>query len=136
MSRQFKFRAWNKASKEMVDFTFGDLKASDSDEDVLLPNDHRLLEHTVIMQYLGAECKDKNGAELCEGDLIVSEEDFSFDEEDEEFCNPEDINKIVYSEFGAGFHLEGSHDEDETIACDGFIKIGNIYENPELLEVK
>lgn len=110
--REIKFRAWN-ASKNCME------------QDVYK-------EWNNLMQYTGL--KDKNGREIYEGDLykfIISHDMY----------NPESGHttfevvhvKAVTFEDGAFYH--GTHLLSEIIEFDdSFTYVGNIYENPELLE--
>jgi hypothetical protein len=94
----------------------------DEDDNIFYPSSfHTVLEDEdlILMQYTGL--KDKNGKEIYEGDVVrVCFQMFPDDESDYHNETIRDIRKIP--------HLTGSSRTCEVI--------GNIYENPELLEVK
>lgn len=78
-----------------------------------------------LMQYIGL--KDKNGTEIFEGDLIKI---YSY------YYDEDIVFKIVYSENEAQFEIIGDNlcitfDDVYDYECE---VIGNVYENPELLE--
>ena len=78
------------------------------------PND------VILMQYIGY--KDMNGKEIYEGDVV---------------CFDEELYEVKW--MWAGFYLRSIQDDgfDELATTENFIEvIGNIYENPELLETK
>lgn len=111
---RFKFRAWHKADEKMYEvYGFAQNKWFLKGKQFPMPNGA-----VVIMQYTGL--KDRNGKEIYEGDIIL-------------FNNFGDtLDKVVYSP--GCFHTSGGGyllDEIREIEV-----IGNIYENPELLEEK
>lgn len=118
-----RFRAWDKEENKMINW--GDLGffKNKNDEDL------RVLDLTYfppkfknvkLMQSTGL--KDKNGVEIYEGDIIKN----SYDE----------IYTVKW--FDAAFYLEekynGGFDYHELHFEDNKKVIGNIYENPKLLE--
>lgn len=149
--REIKFRAWDKKSKKMrqvteIVFNTGFylepndntvkliwVKGQDiiNDKDIQLQRDDGF----ILMQYTGL--KDKNGKEIYEGDIVLYE--------DWEICwegggNDSFINKgiIEYIDENCCFNVterqtaelaDVLYKENDTLEV-----IGNIYENPELLE--
>lgn len=119
--RETKFRVWDKESKHMeeVDSIQFPLKKSNG-KDIIIYNSrecyYEWLYDYELMQYTGI--KDKNGKEIYEGDIVCYK------------YNGELIKVMV--EFVNGVYFAG----------DAFLYnkrnvakvIGNIYENPELLE--
>ncbi len=130
--REYKFRCWDTENKEMLkvqeldfeDTFYGGRLSIRTDK----YNDYFDMEDMVLMQYTGL--KDKNGKEIYEGDIVK----FRFKEDREEF--PDLIGYIEYQSTFAAFRImsnQGSFKIDITEIK--FIeKIGNIYDNPELLE--
>ena len=124
-----KFRAWDKANKEMLkievlDFFFKEIR-------VLKNNGSRFstkFENVEIMQSTGY--KDKNGKEIFEGDIVVGKFYFAgvgyFDTGEREVIVR---NKPVLWEDGK--FLCSGFDLSEMNECIKFI--GNIYKNKELL---
>lgn len=120
MSREIKFRAWDKRKlSEGTVITkhpfFFDLQML-SDGKIKLDEDH------IIMQYTGL--KDKDGKEIYEGDIL--RQPFNDDETTQ--------THIIFT-----FHWENGvyTDEGWYLADMDFSQIeiiGNIYENPELLK--
>lgn len=109
MSREIKFRAWDKKRSEML--------SNDQIEETLpikVFNDSRYL----IMQYTGL--KDKNGKEIYEGDIIGGYKIVPGVVEWQEWL--EDIEVSM-----AGFSFPYVHSKNNMVV------LGNIYENAELL---
>ena len=107
--REIKFRAWNKNKIiNWDDLIKYDSDGSDYDLHAILSGD----EHLELMQYTGL--KDKNGKEIYEGDIITKQ------------YGDHTVNlEIKWDDYG-GF---------SELYCGNEIQvIGNIYENPELLD--
>ncbi|MBD8522371.1 YopX family protein [Lysinibacillus fusiformis] len=142
MSREIKFRAWDKT------YNFMSYKVLVGNTDTTDENytahciwvdpekvDYKRepgwmnfdeLSDVVLMQYTGL--KDKNGKEIFEGDILTDHGD-------------EGPLYIEYSTVHAAFVFVDKFDPSGTtvytttcISYGGFEIIGNIYENPELLE--
>ena len=127
-----KFRAWDKKLKKMFEVSFIDFDTKliglNIDLEIIIFD----FDDVNLMQSTGLH--DKNGKEVFEGDVIAIEVD--------DTGTP--INARVFQNSKIGvlmFHVfEDNEDvpmvellEDNSVA---FEIIGNIYENPELLEVE
>ena len=132
MSNRFKFRAYHTKRKEwcfgyekLGGFSlFGEVTIGCGFDVPILE-----LKHLNIMQSTGL--KDKNGVEIFEGDWVTA-----FIETPPSYSNPDDNIHLIQGRvffdvgcflFGNGNYLDGDHIWDLEI-------IGNIHENPELLE--
>ena len=121
--REIKFRVWDKVNGEMI--PWNRLLNGYNLRNVFMRPEMCGL---ILMQYTGL--KDKNGVEICEGDIV------------ETVYNGEvfvgvvvyDLNEVDFKvtdgkeKYGRNFQYLAGNDENEVI--------GNIYENPELLESK
>lgn len=128
-----KFRAWDTTNKEMFKDTFAITESGQvvvvEQESIVSPPDYVFVEHLVIMQSTGIE--DKNGKEIFEGDILAFETDEGI------------INVNVFWDSKHALFMFGSkkYNEEEPLAelvevnAYPFEVAGNIYENPELLEV-
>lgn len=86
---------------------------------------YRKVNPNTVGEYAGL--KDKNGKEIYEGDILHNEEEDS-------------ISTINWYDLVAQFvACTSPYEEDrhlELYLSDGCVVVGNIYENPELLEAK
>ena len=126
MSREIKFRAWDKVNKIM---TYNSINAINFDGQILL-NDGKFYDINktdyILMQY--TNFVDANGIKIFEGDVVKSNNNHLF------------VINFKYGSFGANWIKDDF--VWHSFATNSFIEkkfevIGNIYENPELItEVK
>ena len=126
--REIKFRAWHKDAKKMVKLGQITLEKGTWNYE---PEDREYIGMSIpyqpsfiVMKYIGLN--DKSGKEIYEGDIVKID------------CPTMKMQgKVFYDENGADFRI---YDELEDIEeCLWYLQeeyevIGNIYENPELLE--
>ena len=126
MNREIKFRAWHKDLKKM--FKIGQITLEKGTWN-FEPNDRDFIGMSipsqpsfVLMQYTGLH--DKNGKEIYEGDILKvyykGMSGVGYVEYDNDYCE----YKIIINTDKDYFSLWKSIDLE---------KIGNIYDNPELL---
>ena len=131
-----KFRAWDSAKKEMFKDTFAITESVQvvvvEQESVVCPPDYVFVDHLVIMQSTGL--KDKNGKEIFEGDIITNGIDIV------DVRNHETLGFYTMVNGREVFFGHGTSIKEFEKDIEGFTEItevlGNIYENPELLEDK
>ena len=116
MNRKIKFRAWNEVSEKMLNWN--DFLDTNMKNTFIAPESTGL----ILMQYTGLD--DKNGKEIYEGDIVGDNK----------------IKWIVkWNKHRMGFSLYPTtkqlYDEMPINVENklGFKKLGNIYDNPELL---
>lgn len=113
--RKIKFRAWDKLNKEMINFESINFQERRVYKDTV---SYRKFNDIELMQYTGL--KDMKGKEFYEGDILFE----TFREE---------YFKVVFENgsFRAEVDEYSLDLEDYANICE---VVGNIYENPELIE--
>ncbi|EOE6401858.1 YopX family protein [Enterococcus faecalis] len=129
-----KLKAWDKKYKKImkvnqIDFEkkTARLEADNGDHE----NRHTLtreFKDVILMQSTGL--KDKNGVEIFEGDIL------GYDAP-KKYAHRRSMHEIAYAD-GRFFweFLDLVFCQSNILYRDGYLVIGNIHENPELLEVK
>ena len=128
-----KFRAWYVLAEEMINeilmisFVRKEIIGKFSDGSTSVPlkfEDKRNGEDVILMQSTGL--KDKNGKEIFEGDIVKMAKDV--------YSDPTYYEVIRHR--GGAYRLESNQH-----GCELWLRhtncevIGNVYENPELLEI-
>jgi uncharacterized phage protein (TIGR01671 family) len=125
MTREIKFRAWDKVDKIMIEWSeLRKLHASLS-----YIEESERLDARIMMQYTGL--KDKNGKEIYEGDIVEWKQ-----------LNTWHKNNVYW--LGSGFYADTSEWKEDLnepttislISALGCEIIGDIYSNPDLLPTK
>jgi len=116
--REIKFRAWHKENKSFIGFWGYGCYMYENGQ--IYSGNMNITNRIELLQFTGL--KDKNNIEIFEGDLV------KFGDK---------IFQIKWSRLLVGF-VGKINNEHELFACyqDLYEVIGNIYENPELLEQK
>lgn len=125
MKHRFKFRCWDDYNREMLDL---------QEQDV---NPYNVCDFTQnnIMQCTGF--KDKNGKLIYEGDIIsvkIKTQDFY---NVEEYYSENYKGEIIFEEGRVAIRIINTKKQPISLYyyAKGCEVIGNVYENPELLEV-
>lgn len=153
MSREIKFRAWNKQTERMEEvkqINFFDLEMLNGNLDWYS------LRHVELMQY--TKLKDDKGKEIYEGDILLSSNEngtflqlIGFGDSDREYdsmlkgfkiidgCTLENDDYRISECKPLTQELVKKYDipiiEKENIIMDGWWVIGNKWENPELMKL-
>lgn len=136
-----KFRAWDKNTNDMVDIKTIDLERDGSVGCVVDYSSINLdVSECVLMQSTGS--KDKNGVEIFEGDLVKKFSNINkFTDDFAEDIEPIYVITSIVRD-GACFKTTFKGvpsfvlDQNSMSMVEHMEVVGNIYENPELLEVK
>jgi len=122
--KNIRFRAWDRKEKKMrygIEWIWGKL----ADETMHHEDDWIDEKDCIKMQFTGL-C-DRNGREIYEGDILKDGED--------------DLFKVSWDYHNCGFYLESTEDVEYNVETRYILNnqttvevIGNIYENPELVE--
>lgn len=133
-----KFRAWDKESQTMLDVSLMDFKKS------VLVGEHWKFGETNFMSFddiklmRSTGLKDKNDVEIFEGDLLSWNGETPHIVKFGQWICEDDLG---YKIRNIGFYIDSSYDNTEWFQGIDYentpIKfeiIGNIYENPELME--
>jgi len=131
---KLKFRAWDSVKKEMFKDTFAITESGQvvvvEQKFVTSSPDYIFVDHLVIMQSTGL--KDKNGKEIFEGDVLTNGMDIV------DVRNHETLGFYTLVNGREVFFGHGTSIEEFEENIEGFTEIaevlGNVYENPELLE--
>ena len=129
--REIKFRVWDTVKRKMsAPFDILEVTVMGWEEyegDIRLQNCDSPYEYFPIMQFTGL--RDKNGKEIYEGDIVRYFEDWGM-----EIKTEVKFNHGYYSPF---VHVEEGHGDSLEDYEPGYYEvIGNVHENPELLEGK
>lgn len=122
--RTIKFRAWDKQYKQLGMVTHLDFITNELDHDKNL-SEPKSTEHFELMQFTGL--LDKNGKEIYEGDIVKP------------FTDDGNLAQVIFLN---GSFVLATQKKDGSYLIWNYMEseveiIGNIYENPELLnEVK
>lgn len=126
--REIKFRVWDKETKNICEVRNIDFISEMVQIKYQANYGVRELENVILMQFTGLQ--DENGVDIYEGDILIYQH---------MFVDKKSVSEVIWNEKYSGFASYVEDDERRYILekelKNQFEVIGNIYENPELLEV-
>lgn len=129
--KKIKFRAWDERRNRMIEVTSISFRNGTIQEDTRHAVNRKIyLDDVVLMQYTGL--KDKNGVEIYEGDILEVEKN-----EDGTYKGTINGNTFFgrFQGYSSKIKVDGMHDINNIRYWNNHVEvIGNIYENPDLLE--
>jgi len=149
MPREIEFRCWSPKKKRWADeievfkdgsFTIGFQEENIEGVDGLKGTVYQDDDQAVLNEWTGL--RDSKGVKVFEGDVvgkirndkIISYKIIKFDDFEETFYT-DNFNSIAASEIYAGTCYYRGFNISKEEVCESIV-MGNIYQNPELLEVK
>ncbi len=117
MMREIKFRAWKEWNNKMLFFELGSVNAGD-----LFDSDWKVMQFTAL--------KDKNGVEMYEGDIVTAEDGYIGLSNWQVIWRDDrwHLDNGEGGSFDNGDYYRGDEVSWETVSV-----VGNVHENPELL---
>lgn len=130
------YRAWDEHNKKMLNVGEFDLYHEEDNglhSGYVMENGDWAINR--LMQYTGL--KDKNGVDICEGDIIKTSDSYGY----VEYADDMAIYELIFTNGSRGLYGYMKYNKQETRHKTGLSEftlpyrvIGNIYENPELLK--
>ena len=115
--REHKFRVWDKWEKKFIYWGF----IEDGFKGIATSNYGMTMEYVKNNSEEYTGLKDKNGVEIWERDII-------------EYCSIYSIGEIKWDKYEACFVYKSNEETTNCFNTEDMEKIGNIHENPKLLE--
>ncbi len=131
MSGELKFRAWDKVGKKWVDFTLDDLSVDMSGGYAIEVDGSYLSDLENTRRFTGL--KDRNSAEIFEGDVIELQQGHKLERSEVIFCADEGAFAVDYKLDERGYQGTPPTFLLKDAIEDGWMVIGNRYDGKALL---